>query len=175
MGRDKALLPHPRSGLPLIEHQLAVLAGAGCAQRLLSLRAGADHPHIAPEVPRVFDDGLHGPLAALAAAFAACSEPLVLVLAVDMPAITSANLRLLLAEASAAIGVVPRLPDGTEPLCAIYPRAPALAACRAALASGRLSLRGLVQTGLDAGWLRETRTLPPATFVNWNQPEDLPA
>lgn len=175
MGRDKALLPHPQSGRPLIEHQLAILAEAGCAHRLLSLRAGADHPRIAPEVPRVFDDGLHGPLAALAAAFAAAAQPLVLVLAVDMPAITSANLRRLLAEASADVGVVPRLPDGTEPLCAIYPRERARAACRAALAAGRFSLRGLVQAGLDAGWLHETRTLPPATFVNWNQPEDLPA
>lgn len=159
----------------MIEHQLATLAEAGASRRLLSLRLGADYPRIAPEVSRVFDDGLHGPLAALAAVFAACPEPLVLVLAVDMTAVTSANLRSLLAEASAAVGVVPRLPDGTEPLCAIYPREPALAACRSALAAGRLSLRGLVQTGLDAGWLRETRTLPPATFVNWNQPEDLPA
>lgn len=183
MGRDKALLPHPDSGQPLVLHQLTTLRAAGCTEILLSLRTDQifptplANPADLAAVPRLLDAGGEGPIEPIATALARAVHPLLLVLAVDMPRITPALLRRLLALATTepARGVVPISADGAEPLCAVYPRtaAPRFAAARAA---ERRALRPLVAEGLTEGWLRahpladEER---PA-FANWNTPADLP-
>lgn len=173
MGRDKALLPHPVSGRPLVAHQLDLLREATGRAPLLSVRAGADYPEIPATIPRVVDDGEHGPLAALHTALAASAAPFLIALAVDMPGVAVADLRQLLLAAALAntgAGVVAHGPDGPEPLLALYPRAPALAAATELLAADRRALRGLAAAGLRAGWLRPLARFAPSVLQNWNTP-----
>jgi molybdopterin-guanine dinucleotide biosynthesis protein A len=182
MGRDKARLPHPVTGLPLVAHQLATLRAAGATELLLSLRAGTDYPKAGTEVARVFDDGLAGPLPALAAALARAAHPLVLVLAVDLPWIKPATLRALLAAAreidpAGEVGTVLRGTHGFEPLCAVYPRRAAshfAAAVRPAdRDSGGGGLQPVLAAGVAAGWLRVVAGPDAAELTNWNTPDDL--
>ena len=174
MGRDKALLPHPDTGQPLVLRQLELLRATDCAELLLSVRDGQDYDVVPSNIARVRDSGEHGPLAALDAALARAAHPLVLVLAVDLPHMDAARLRALLALASPDRGVFPVGPDGRpEPLCAVYPKT-GHAAVGAALASGRLALHRLLTDAAAAGWMRPApfaaADLP--AFANWNHPGD---
>ncbi len=174
MGRDKALLPHPGSGQPLILHQLATLRAAGATEVFLSIREGADYPQVPADLPRLLDDGARGPMAGIAAALAATTQPRLLVLAVDLPGVTATMLRDWVARTPNALGFVPLGPHGTEPLCALYPRAARLF-FDSALVSGRFALRDVV-TELLAGDLLHSLPLTPAEHValaNWNTPADL--
>lgn len=179
MGRDKARLTHPASGRPLVAHQAALLREAGAAAVWLATRAGEDYPEAdagCAGLRRVYDDGEYGPLPALAGALAAATAPLVLVVAVDMPALRAEQLRALVAEANAEAGrgAAARGADGeAEPFCAVYPREPMLAACRAALAAGRLALWPVLAEGAAAGWLRVTDAVPAEALANWNTPGDV--
>jgi molybdopterin-guanine dinucleotide biosynthesis protein A len=98
----------------------------------------------------------------------------VLVVATDLPLVTSELLEGLVA-ASDADAVVPReaLP---QPLCAVYRRRPALAAAVANLAAGRLALRALLEV-LDVRYVEgeALRALDPDghALMNLNTPEDL--
>lgn len=180
MGRDKALLPHPVSGRPLLIHQLDTLRAATTREPLLSLRHDQDYPQVSASLHRVRDTGDSGPLPALEAALAATSAPLLLALAVDLPFVTAGFLRTLLrlAETAPARGVVPFHPAraGFEPLCAVYPNCPpARAAFASARLAGRLSLQSLLVTAINDGWMLPF-PLPEsdhAAFVNWNRPADL--
>ena len=122
MGRDKAALPV--AGETLLVRQLRLLAEAGCQECLVSV-AGPDTalPLLSPE-PRVIGDRFPeaGPLAGLERSLALAHHDLVLVLAVDLPAMTADFLRTLLAEAIPSCGVVPVIGDRFEPLAAVYPR-----------------------------------------------------
>lgn len=174
MGRDKALLPHPETGQPLVLRQLDLLRAAGCAEVLLSVRDDQDYALVPPDVARVRDSGEHGPLAALAAVLAFAAHPLVLVLAVDLPCMDAARLRALLALAGAERGVFPAGPDGRpEPLCAVYPKNHH-AAVAAALASGCLALHALLADAVSAGWMRPAPLSAGdlLAFDNWNRPDD---
>lgn len=188
MGRDKARLPHPVSGQPLVAHQAALLREAGAGVVWLATRAGEDYPEAdgvaafgdgsarVSGLRRVYDDGEYGPLPALAGALEAASSPLVLVVAVDMPALTAGHLEALLAasNSSEGCGAVARGADGgAEPFCAVYPREPMLEACRAAMAEGRLALRPVLAAGVAAGWLRVTDAVPAEALANWNTPADM--
>lgn len=171
MGEDKARLPHPVSGRSLVVHQWTLLREATGRPPLLSVRSGADYPEIPAGLPRVFDDGARGPLAALHAALAASDAPFLLALAVDMPGVTNNELRQLLAAARDSTGVVAAGPAaGLEPLLALYPRKAALDAATMLLAADKLALRGLVDLGLRDGWLRPLADLAPGALQNWNTP-----
>lgn len=89
MGRDKALLPHPVSGLPLLAHQAALLRSLpGCAELLLSAPADRGYALDGPLAgARLVADAAPdcGPLAGLAAGLSAATQPRLLVLAVDLP------------------------------------------------------------------------------------------
>lgn len=174
MGRDKALLPHPDTGQPLVLRQLDLLRAAGCAEVLLSVRDDQDYTVVPPDVAIVRDSGEHGPLAALSAALSAAAHPLVLVLAVDLPRMDAARLRGLLALATVEGGVFPAGPDERpEPLCAVYPKNKH-AAVVAALASGRLALHALLADAVSAGWMRPAPFAAGdlSAFANWNLPDD---
>ena len=185
MGRDKALLPHPVSGLPLLAHQAALLRSLpGFAELLLSAPAERGYELVGPLADaRLVPDAAPdcGPLAGLAAGLSAASHPRLLVLAVDLPFITSAWLDVLLAKASDRTGVVPLHMDsalGFEPLCAVYPRHTAsLDAIRSALKASRLSLQRLLASAIGEGWMSHLTIPPPADglFANWNAPSDLSA
>jgi molybdopterin-guanine dinucleotide biosynthesis protein A len=92
-------------------------------------------------VVRVVPDRVRdcGPLAGLDAAFAAARHDVLVVVACDMPFVTTAFLAHLLSLTVDADAVVPRTEDGYHPLCAAYTRA-----CRPVvaerLARGRLSV-----------------------------------
>ena len=175
MGRDKALLPHPVSGRPLILHQLDTLRAAGAAELFLSLRSGTDYPLVPATVTRLFDDGTRGPMAGIATALAAARHPRLLVLAVDLPGVTPEILTAWRARAPINTGYVPVSRNGAEPLCAFYPRA-ASVWFEQALADGRLTLQTLIAELVRLG-LVQSSALPPGEaelLWNWNQPTDGP-
>ena len=176
MGRDKAsLLVH---GEPLLLRQLRLLAEAGCADRLVSSGASSPGPALAlvPDEVRIVTDRSadSGPLAGLERALTEARHPLVIVIAVDMPALEAGFLRALLADARPGIGVVPSRNGRHEPLVAVYPRAAAVEAL-ARLGRGEFALRPFVQAGIAAGWMRERPVAADEDrfFTNWNRPEDL--
>ncbi|MCS6243116.1 MAG: molybdenum cofactor guanylyltransferase [Opitutus sp.] len=173
MGRDKAFLPAPNTGIPLIAHQAALLRSLGTDDLLISGKAGVDYG-----IPgaRVVTDAVadRGPLGGLAAVIAAARHTQVLVIAVDLPHLTDAYLKKIIAAAHGSIGVVPQGPDGFEPLVAVYPKGfhPLI---EAALAAARLSLQPLIQAAVTDSILLP---LPIAErerllFTNWNTPIDL--
>lgn len=177
MGRDKALLAAPEGAL-LWERQRRVLAEAGAAEIFLSARAEQSWAAAAaPQFSGLVHDAVAdaGPLAGIAAALGVCSHPRLLVLAVDLPHMTPAYLRRLVAHApDDATGVIPAWPDErTEPLCALYPRAAHERAVEA-LAQRRFTVHAFAAV-LEAGGAMTRRPIAPADadlFFNWNAPED---
>jgi molybdopterin-guanine dinucleotide biosynthesis protein A len=181
MGTDKALLPHPISGLPLLEHQAALLRSLpGCAELLLSAPAERPYPLADPLAGiRVIPDATpdSGPLAGLAAGLAAASHSRLLIVAVDLPALSADFLHPLLAASSFSCGIAPRHADGTfEPLCAVYPvNSSARAACTAALAAHHYSLQKLLSAACAAAWMQPHPVTADSLpyLINWNTPADL--
>ena len=173
MGRDKARMAHPRSGLPMVVHQVATLRAAGCVECFLAVRAGTDYPEVGAEVVRLFDDGAGGPMGAVAAGLARAREARVMVLAVDMPGVTAEWVRGLVARASPECGAVVSGAARYEPLCAVYPKL-AVGRLLEAVAAGRLSLQPLVTAGMAEGWLREVNApKDKMVLANWNAPGDV--
>lgn len=116
-GQDKSALPI--AGRRLLHHQLAALRAitprivivGGPAERF----ADAGVPVVPDRLP-----GL-GPLGGLSTALDGASERL-LVLACDLPFVTTAFLQYLLRTGRDADATVPRTADGLHPLCAAYAR-----------------------------------------------------
>ncbi len=173
MGRDKALLPLP-DGRLLWQRQLDVLRALEPAELFFSGPAREGFP---PDVPLLPDatPGL-GPLSGIAAALAAMRSPLLVVLAVDLPRMTTGFLRGLLAISREDSGVVPM--HGTsgfyEPLAAVYPSS-ARALATARLAGENRSLQAFVRAAVSAGRLQQWSLDRPADLqclTNWNTPAD---
>lgn len=169
MGRDKAAL----------ELEGVALA-TRIARRLDELfeevvLVGGDPPADAPgrRVPDV--EGIPCALRGLVGALSACRAERVLVVATDLPFVR-ADLLLGLVAWPAADAVVPRPPDGPQPLCALYRREAVLSRARERLRGEDLSLHGLLAS-------IETRHLEGAdlaaldpdglSLTNLNTPEDL--
>jgi molybdopterin-guanine dinucleotide biosynthesis protein A len=174
MGRDKATLEV--GGRPLACRALAAVATVACPVVLV---APAGHPagvlgaRGIPGCPvgLVRDRGA-GPLAALAAAFAALDAAHVLVAAGDHPDLRVELLAELVARRHAAAAVACRRGGHLEPLVAVYERAPALAAVDAAAGSPRGLLAALgAQVLEEPAW----RRFDPdgASFVDLDDPADL--
>lgn len=172
MGRDKALLPHPVSGLPLIVHQANTLRAAGCTELFLSVRTGVDYPQLGPEVARITDDGVDGPLSVIDLALGVVTRPVVFLLAVDMPFVTAGLVRALVARSTPEHGAAARFPHGFEPLCAAYASASRPVFSRALREKAR-ALQPLLARGVREGWMLAAEDLDPAVFANWNTPGDL--
>jgi molybdopterin-guanine dinucleotide biosynthesis protein A len=115
-----------------------------------------------------------GPLAGIAAALGKCTTPHLVVLAVDLPMMTSNFLRSLLELCGGHRGAVPRNADSFEPLAAVYPAGCALLA-NAALRNGDLSLQSFARKGTSEKWLVERRIFESEAllFTNLNTPADL--
>ena len=173
MACDKAFLPAPNTGIPLIAHQAALLRSLGTDDLLISGHAGVDY---GVANARVVTDSVTdcGPLGGLAALLAAARHPRVLVIAVDLPQMTAVYLEKILAACRGDTGVVPFGKSDYEPLGAVYPKR-FLSLIDAALAAGRLSLQPLIQVAVKDFILiplpiaESERTL----FTNWNTPADL--
>lgn len=172
LGTDKALLPW--EGRRLLDRQLDVLRALGPAEILVSGRPGADYAAPGATVVLDAEPGL-GPLGGLAAVLGAITAPHLVLLAVDLPAMTTAFLRSLLAGRKTGRGVVPRSAAGWEPLAAIYPRE-ILPLARSHLAHRTLAMHRLIEAGVTAGMLQEVSVPGDALelFRNVNTPRDLP-
>jgi len=165
MGQDKALLPW--KGSTLIESVAReVLKAVGNVTLLGSpaLYGSFVFPVISDKI-----EGC-GPLGGLHAALSSTSTEWNVLVACDMPAVTSQLLEELLAAAvvSGADALVPQTPVGLEPLCAVY-HARLLPAVESALQSKYLKMHDFVSTIHAKLW-----PVPDATlFRNLNTPEQL--
>ena len=174
MGQDKARLVLP-DGRRLWERQLGVLRELGPEELFISGTRRDDFPG---DVPCLADElpGC-GPLGGIAAALKAIQSARLVVLAVDLPAMTAGFLRTLLAKGPDTLsvaGLIPQTDDGFfEPLAAVYPKA-ALAEAQTQLRSADRSLqrlvRRLVETGKAAARPVMSEEMP--LFANWNRPDD---
>jgi molybdopterin-guanine dinucleotide biosynthesis protein A len=173
MGADKALLDF--GGRTLLERALAVMR-----QTCSNLAIVGDPAKFATYGTVVQDvyPGC-GPLAGIHAALRHSSAELNLVLAVDMPFVSSDLVAFLLAAANEtnAIVTVPRTARGFQPLCAVYRRSFA-AAAEEALRAGKYKVDALFSA--VAVRIIEESELAAAgfsdrVFSNVNAPEDLRA
>ncbi len=168
MGRDKATLLI--DGQQLWQRQLDKLRALRPRELFISGRrdgpyAGAGCEIIEDAVPDL------GPLGGVAAALSRAESPLVLVLAVDLPAMTVEFLSDLL---RAGRSVVPQNADYFEPLAAVYP-ASALPIAAALLEQADRSMQRFVRR-LIADDLTVNRPLTATDqrlFQNVNQVRDL--
>jgi molybdenum cofactor guanylyltransferase len=184
MGRDKALLhlggrrllDRVRDALTPVVERVRVM-GAPAPRR-----AGSDISAEGPEF-RDFEaqPDLHpglGPLSGIHAALKTTEFQAVLVVACDLPFVTTAFLRGLADRLGPADqAVVPVTPSGPVPVCAVY-RVTALAALEARIARGELSARDFAAS-LDARIVEgeELSALDPERLclLNVNTPEDYDA
>ncbi|HVA90724.1 MAG TPA: molybdenum cofactor guanylyltransferase [Chloroflexota bacterium] len=148
MGRDKALLRLP-DGLPVCT--AVVEAARTVASRVILLVDHEEHARallrvLTPPLPQVLLDRAPGagPLASLAGALGAVEAPALLLLAVDMPLVSPAVLRMLHARwRDTACHIVAPVVGGEEqPMPACYDTRLASNATRL-LAEGRRDLRAL--------------------------------
>ena len=168
MGRDKALLPW--AGTTLLEHQLTTLRSTGAREVFISARDADKYAHAG--APIICDEGARcGPLGGLCTALTKIGSPLLLVLAIDLPAMSSAFLRALVDEAQPTRGVVPQRGRFFEPLAAVYPIEAAEIAANQ-IAHGQFAMQAFVRE-LIAADLMESRALfadEERFFANFNHP-----
>jgi molybdopterin-guanine dinucleotide biosynthesis protein A len=174
MGRDKAVLD--LSGEALLDRVIAQLLPLTTD---VLLACGTAERYHERQLPMVFDEAPDsGPLGGIAAGLERASEELVLVVACDMPRVSTELLSLLLDRASSEQLDVCWFESerGIEPLCGVYSRQ-CLGPIRAALASGRRKVTGFVTPELRSGVVRqselESALRERDCAVNLNTPEDL--
>jgi molybdopterin-guanine dinucleotide biosynthesis protein A len=171
MGADKAFL---RIGDDfLIERQLRCLAETGAEELLISGQVGVDYSQFGGRV--VYDEHTEaGPLAGIAALLKASSCPILLVLAVDMPAMPPEMLSKIVSRCTEHSGCVPAEDRRFQPLAAAYPKALEATAGRR-LGEGRRSMHEFVTEAMANGFLHQLPIEPEeqACFLNWNEPSDL--
>ena len=169
MGRDKAWLDY--HGRPLWQAQLEKLEFA--RDILISTRE-ATFP--ATSEYRVVHDepGDKGPLAGLHASMKAAKYDRVLLLAVDMPEMTTGYLRGLVEHTTLEMGVVPEMDGFCQGLAAVYPRRlfPLL---EEILSGTDTSFQNLCRQAIAQGLMKSQPISPKeqSLFSNWNRPEDL--
>jgi molybdopterin-guanine dinucleotide biosynthesis protein A len=152
-GRDKSALL--LDGRAIFDHQIAALAPV--VDEVLIV--GGPRATIHDIVPGC------GPLGGLHAALMAAHGGAVLIVACDMPYLSTPFLTYLLSFATDADIVVPRSERGYHPLCAVYTRA-CLEPVAARLADRRLKMRELVDS------LR-TRVVPVDEIRQFGDPDRL--
>ncbi len=170
MGRDKAWLEF--EGQSLVVRATKALASIGVRHVFVSGRAGCDYSAL--NVPVLLDrhPGI-GPLGGIERVLHETTAPLVLVLAVDLPRMTSAFLKNLVATCTREVGAVPELDGRLEPLAAIYPkRCHALAA--EAIAQSRYAVRDFVAACVAERAVQIHRVAPAdaSCFTHWTTPTD---
>ncbi|MFL6543508.1 MAG: molybdenum cofactor guanylyltransferase [Chthoniobacterales bacterium] len=169
MRRDKALVEW--NDVALWQTQLATLRGLQPKTTFLSARE--DKPWRPPDVKLVLDGAdPRGPISGITAVLRACETTHLVVLAIDLPLMTSAYLRRMIGHASPACGIVPRIADRFEPACAIYPRQ-----CVEAFDRGAASLQVLIAELIARGYIEALDVQPDERdlFKNVNEPSDLAA
>src|SRR3954471_4455582 len=162
MGTNKALLDINRE--LLWRRQLSVLRALEPDELFI---AGPMSDDDSIPIPDAQPDS--GPLAGVVSGLRRCSAPLLLVLAVDLPRMTSKYLRELL-ETSGEQGAVPR----DQPLVAVYLRG-ALSLAERFLADNEYSMRNFARACIAQQLATEVEIAPEdeGLFLNLNTPEDL--
>jgi len=170
MGRDKAWLELDRQ--PLIIRAANTIRALDINEVFILGRAGVDYSSVGCPVLLDAEPGL-GPLAGIERALEVLDAAMLLVLAVDLPGMTTPFLRKLTTRCTPLTGAVPLLGGHLEPLAAVYPkRCHAIAVdciirCRRAAKDFALAclkekaVRPFVVAPSDAG-----------CFANWNEPAD---
>ncbi len=170
MGCDKSTLVV--DGEPLWRRQLDVLRATGAGEVFISGKTDGAYAGVGVEI--VEDERSDsGPLGGIASALRRCGEEWLLVLAVDMPAMTADFLCGLTDAARKGMGVVP-VTDRIQPLAALYPCA-ALEIAETLLREGRRKMECFVDD-LEARSLVRRLDVPVAQwplFANWNEPGDV--
>lgn len=177
MGRDKAVLRV--SGERLIDHAIhflrplfpEILVAVGT--RRLKLPRGARAVRDRFSGP---DRRGAGPTAGIDAAFSATRRRFLFVMACDMPAASSALVRLLWDAARRGRGAVPEGPGGTEPLFGFYRRDAACALERLLRAGQDIPVRRLARLSgaRRIPWETVRRADPCGiSFMNLNRPGDI--
>ena len=170
MGRDKAFLEI--GGKPLLARQIEIVRAAGVTEVFISGHGETDYSSFGCRVLKDnFPDA--GPLAGIETALAAAKNPLLLVLAVDLPEMNSDFLCALAAYGGENLGVVARVSGNLEPLAAFYPKA-AQSLAETLLRAGRnavIDFAGQCVQG-NLVWLVELPTHEAKYFTNWNSPAD---
>jgi molybdenum cofactor guanylyltransferase len=173
MGRDKRLLVIDWHGevVPLWKRQLNVLRQLMPVELFVSGSADLEYPPDVTVVPDRIENA--GPLAGILSCLEAAKSELLLVLAVDLPNMSSEYLRSLIQDSAPGHGVVPAIAESVEPVVAVYPVKAASFAITC-LEQGERSLQAFARR-LEREGLVSIRTIAPgekALFHNWNSPED---
>lgn len=168
MGTDKALLS--LNGVALIERVLAASRPLEVPHLLIANNPSLDYLGLTRYADRRPD---HGPLGGLYTALDAAPTQSVLLLACDLPFITTAFLRFLASGLLDYQAVIPADADGSHPLCALYDRS-CLVLAQHALQEKRLRLKSFLKE-LDVRYLAadEWRCFDPyqRLLANLNTPE----
>jgi molybdenum cofactor guanylyltransferase len=171
MGRDKAFVEF--EGTTLLARALEVTRSVTSNVRIVG--AAAKFREFAPVVEDVFRDC--GPLGGIHAALRASQAELNLMLAVDLPSVSTGLLQFLLAcaQESVALVTVPRVGERWQPLCGVYRRQFAHVA-EQALQAGRYKIDPLFDTKLTRAIDDEQLSaagFSVEVFRNLNTPEEL--
>ncbi len=179
MGRDKASLEV--GGRRLLEWQVDRMRGAGVGPVWISVGPDGHPAEGWPGltgvgwVPDPESDG--GPMTGIGAVLDRVGTEWLLVMAVDLPGMTSGFLGGLLGQrrrdAGRETGVVPMTDRGMEPLCAVIPVRLGRRALKEWLeeGKGRSPARWLGE-GLERGWMTAWPVGSARELVNWNVPGD---
>jgi len=170
MGVDKATLLV--AGEPLWQRQLRIIKAVGPAALWLSARGVL--PWCPPGIEVVVDKSpSRGPLSGVVAALSRLQTSHLLVLAIDLPQMTTAHLRELWGLSRPGTGVIPLNGGYFEPLCAIYPAEAAVVA-EARLNSPDASLQGFAATLRQLSRVRVHELTPEEKplYLNMNSPSD---
>jgi len=172
MGQDKARLFV--GGQSLLARQIALARSLAASEIFISGRAGDTYSEFAlPVLYDRFADA--GPLGGIEQALAGTAEPMLLVLAVDMPHVTKDLLTRLRTRCAAGLGVVPCLGGQAEPLVALYPKS-AHTLAEKLIAEGSYAVREFAERCEKAGLAKfyDVGVADAHCFSNWNTPEDIP-
>ena len=164
MGRDKALISW--DGVPMAARVSAALRAAGCSP---VFAVGGDATRLAALGLEVVADGFpgEGPLGGVITALEAAGGRSVMVVACDLPQLSSPTVVAVAASLRSDVDVAVAVTPRWEPLCAAWSFR-ALAALRAAFDAGDRDLRGRIAT------LRRSEVaIPEQDLRNVNAPSDL--
>jgi molybdopterin-guanine dinucleotide biosynthesis protein A len=171
MGKDKATVVFHLK--PLWQRQLQVLHELRPAKIFISARSAPSWLPLEAEL-LLDEPPSRGPLSGLTIALQRMQTSHLVALAIDMPFMTSEQLRLLCSLALSSRGVVPVIDERAEPLAAIYPQE-ALADFAAALAGRDFSLQTLTRNLAHAGKVQMVGVADADRdlYRNINAPSDL--
>ena len=171
MGCDKAWLEV--DGKPLLARQIQFARQTGAGEVFISGRAETDYSEFGC---RVLSDRFAGagPLAGIERALAAATGPLLLVLAVDLPALQAALLQRLAAAGGDYLGAIPTVAGRIEPLAAFYPKA-AHPLAEMLLGHRNNAVASFASHCVQSGLARFVglSATEANDFANWNSPADL--